>query len=51
MKIEKGVSEEHVHTAGKEDGISVGDWLSYEPLTEQFLNSALWWAFPLEIFC
>lgn len=48
MKIEKGVSEEHMGTAGEEAGISV---LSYELLTEQFLNSALWWALPLEMFC
>lgn len=51
MKIEKGVSEEHMGTAGEKAHISVGDWLSYELLIEWFLNSALWWAFPLEMFC
>lgn len=51
VKIEKGVSEEHMGTAGEEAAVSVGEQLSYELLMEQFLSSALWWAFPLEMFC
>lgn len=51
MKIEKGVSEEHMGTAGEKAHISVGDRLSYELLIEWFLNSALWQVFPLEMLC
>ena len=40
-EIEKRVSEEHTGTAGKEAGISVGDWLAYELLVEQFLSCSV----------